>query len=417
MNLEERIKALMEAKSQTAVELDEANKVKMSKDGDVEVDGEDDKDHKEPDEDDAGGPSDDDEDNEEDDEEDGEDDGKTDFSKDKKVVAKVNEDASNEKLKVGAGKKDQGGKLAPPPSSGDKQEDKGLNSKLKAGFGRKDGGGSSLGKASGQNDENKQNNVDQQSLPVKPFKVTFGESMEALFQGEELSEDFQAKAATIFESAVNTLVEQRVAELEEEFQVKLEEATSQMETQIEEAVEQVQDDLIENIDGFLNYAVGQWVEDNHVALESGIKVEMVTNFIDGLKTLFQENYIEVPEDKLDIVEAQAEKISELEEALVTVSDDHDRLTEEVVDLKKQSIIEHLAKGLTLKQKEKFGSLCEGLEYVSDEDYAEKAKTVKEAYFKDGKQEFVPEDKSTQLTEATNIDQYVKVLGGTLKFSK
>jgi hypothetical protein len=410
--LEERIRQLMEGKE--TITTKNGNVITTDeddKDEDKEDDKSDDTKDQDVDTDDQDGDKD--EDKEDDDE-------TTDFSK--QNPKKVNEEASNEMLKKGQGQGDKsmGTKLAAPPSGSGGKDPK--NSKLTVGQSRKDGEGVK-GQSASQNDDNKVNAVDDQSLPTKPFKITVGESMNALFQGEELSEEFQSKAATIFESAVNQIVEQKMVELEEQYQLKLEEETTRIEASLSEAVEEVQNDLIENIDGFLNYAVEQWVGDNQIALESGIKVEMVTNFIDGLKTLFKENYVEVPEDKLDVVEEQANRIAELEEAILVINGDHDRLCEENDNLKKQAVVESVAKGMTLMQKDKFVSLCEGLEYSSDEEFEQKVKTIKESYFKDGKEAATQDLKPTTYTEVIteevedNISKYVQALGGPLKFSK
>ena len=414
MTLEDRIKALLE-NSQNKKELDEA-KIKFSKDGSGEVDTSSDKDDE--DQEDQEDQTDDEKDAEDQDDESNDKD--TDFSKEtKKNQVAVKEDASNEMLKTGLSKKEAGGKLQEPPSSGDKQDDNGSNARLKVGLGKKDMPSRTVkGFPASQNASNSGNQVDDQSLPTKPNKITVGESMSVLFDGEELSEEFKSKAETIFESAVNVLVEQRVAELEEEFQAKIDELSEEVSEQVEEAVSSVQNELIENIDGFLDSVVKQWISDNSVALESGIKVEMVTNFIDGLKTLFTENYIEVPEDKLDVVEEQARQIAELEDALIVINNDNEQLTEGFSELKKSTLIESAAKGLTIKQKEKFASLCEGLEYTSDEEYANKVKTIRESYFKGGEES---KGSFEQATEEVNIptdmmNKYVTTLSGPLKFS-
>ena len=408
MTLEERIQALMESKSKLA----EA-KVKVSKDCEVDFDsgkdaGDEDQDaDKEVDQDDE----------DQDSDKDGKD---TDFSKQtKKNAVEVKEDASNDKLKAGFDKRDPvTGKLQAPPSKGDKQDDDGKTAKLKVGQSRKDTPTNSVkGVAASQEVSNKTNNVDDQTLATKPLKVTVGESINVLFDGENLSEEFKSKAETIFESAVSVLVEQRVAELEEEFQTKLEAVSEEVSEKMEEAVAGVQAELIENVSGFLDKVVGQWIDDNKVALESGIKVEMVTSFIDGLKTLFTENYIEVPEDKLDIVEAQAKKIAELEEEIETVNGDNDTLVEGYSALRKTVIVENLAKGMTLQQKEKFASLTEGLEYTSDEEFEIKAKTIKESYFKNG-EVLVKSKPITEVKQDENlVSKYVTALSQPLKFSK
>lgn len=299
------------------------------------------------------------------------------------------------------------------PKADGKIGDNGDNAKLKVGQGRKDGEGVKGSKTSGQNDDNSRNNVDKQSLPTKPMKVTVGEHMEAMFQGQELSEDFIAKASTIFEAAVTQVVEQRLAEeveaLQEDFQVKL-----------DEAVEEVQSELVEQIDEFLTYVVEQWTEDNKVALESGIKVEMVSGFIDGLKTLFKEHYIEVPENKLDVIEEQAKEIEELKAAVVAIDKANDELVAESVTLKKKMVVESFSKGLTETQKEKFSSLCEGVEFSSEEEFGEKVKTIKENYFPARKPETQTQktDGATAISEAkdANIGKYVEVLSSPLKFS-
>lgn len=400
MTLEERIRQLMEGQNQKS---DDDQEVKLDKEGNPIVNqDQDDSDESEKDDD-----SDDDSDDKD----------ETEFSKDKNSV-KVNEEATNDKLKAGAGKKEAGGKLPQPPQGGDKKDDNGDNARLTVGKGRKDGEGAgvkgpgaSIVKKGGDNESNARNNVDQQSLQTKPFKITVGEHIEAMFKGQELSEEFVQNASVIFEAAVNTIVEERLSEeveaLQEEFQ-----------TQLEEAVDAVQSELVENIDGFLNAVVEQWVEENKLAVESGIKVEMVTNFIDGMKTLFKESYIEVPEDKLDVVEEQAAKIEELKQALVVIDEAHDAAVAETVALKKEKIVEQHAKGMTEVQKSKFVGLCEGLEFSDEDDFSNKVKVVKESYFspetKKAIQESVETKATTPLVEGV-MSKYVEVLKNPLKF--
>ena len=396
MTLEEKIKMLMEAKNQ---ELDkEGNPVvkqdepKLDAEGNPIVDQDDSDDQ--------------------DDDQDQDDSKKTDFGKN---PTKVNEAATTADITAGKSRKDGdgGSKLAAPPSSGDKKDDNGSDARLKAGLSKKEPKEGVKGASvSGQNDQNKKNFVTDQSLETKPNKITVGEHFDAMFKGQELSEEFMTNAAVIFEAALSEAVESRLAEqvesLQEEFQVKL-----------EEAVEVVHSELVENIDGFLNEAVKQWVAENQLAVESGIKVEMVTNFMDGLKTLFKESYIEVPEDKINVVEEQAKKIEELSQALVTIDEAHDDAIAQVSKLKREKIVESYTSEMTLKQKEKFATLCDGLEFVSEEAFDAKVKVVKESYFspetKKQIQESVDVSQTTILNEDVSMNKYVSALSKSLKF--
>ena len=283
-----------------------------------------------------------------------------------------------------------------------------LTSKLKVGQSRKDGEGVKASKTSGSNDDNARNNVDKQVLPKKELKVSVGEHMEAMFSGQELSEDFKEKAGVIFESAVEAIVEERLAEeveaLQEDFQVKL-----------DEAVNAVQGELVEQIDGFLNHIVEQWIADNAVALESGIKAEMVSGFVDGLKNLFKEHHIEVPEDKLNVVEEQAGKIDELQTALVTIDEAHDQVVAENISLKRKIAVSAVAESLTMTQREKFASLCEKVEFISEEDFASRLQTIKEGYFPAVKTAAPEQIKEEVSQGSSDVNIYAEILKKPLKF--
>lgn len=444
--LEEKIKALLEGSDPSALEEKEVIKTKNGTtiedddDKDTEDKGEEDDDHSEPDDDNNGGESDGDEDNE-----DGAPtDGKTKVSKDPgqeddQDNPKVNEgidpfstklngatfdeagsngsdNGKTAKLKVGMGRKDgdQSYKLAPPPSSGAK-DDNGDNARItakKSGSTEK-GGKLSDGKTStgGQESSNAKNNVD--SNPQGGTKDGFGsmtknEHMEAMFSGEELSEEFKTKASTIFEAAVAAAAEQRIAELQEETQ-----------QQINEAVEEVKAELVEQIDGFLNLMVEQWMDDNAVALEGSMKVELSNSFIDGLKGLFKEHYFDIPEDAIDIVEEQAKEIAELQAAAEEAQTVAKSMFEELLTLKTASIVEQVGDELTKTEKAKFVTLAEKVEYTSDEEYREKLQTIKESYFPATKQVSpIPQDDTPAvLTEESRkaVDSYVDAIAKNLKF--
>lgn len=394
--LEEKIKALLETRVvseddtilESVEELDEA-KVKVEKDGDVEVDTDkkgDDQDPKAEDDSAEG------EDNQDSDE------GETDVAKDK---AKVNEgsdpfgsldsagsdesgSAKTSKIKAGQSRKDaSGGKLSDNVSA-DKQDDAGDNAKIQKGASQKDSGGklSDGTTGSGVDAANARNNVDKQSVK---------EHMDALFSGETLSEEFKTKAETIFEAAVSAAAQSRIDMLEEEYQTRIDEQAEEMQKALSEAVEEVQSELVESIDGFLNYMVEQWIEENKIALERGMKLEMVDSFIDGLKTLFAEHYVDMPEEKLDVVETQAKQIDDLAEMVDSLSDKNDALLEELVILKKASIFEDVAEELTRVEAEKFIDLCEGVEFTTEDEFKQKVTTIMESYFPKNRESVIEEE--------------------------
>jgi hypothetical protein len=327
------------------------------------------------------------------------------------------------KLKVGLGRKEgSAGKLPAPPSTG-KTDDNGDNARLKSGLGKKESGGKLTGPAAGggENPDSARNNAGtdiQKGADKNPMGMK--EHMSALFQGEELSEEFQVKAATIFEAAVESVAAERVDALAEEYAQEIVRLQEEQEQLVIEAVQQVQEELVDQVDGFLNVIVEQWVEENQVALESGMKVELVNGFIDGLKTLFAEHYVDIPEDKLDVIEEQSAEIELLADATNELSEKNGALMAELVSLKSQLVFESVADDLTDIQTEKFKELVENVEFTTVEDYAEKLETLKESYFPQGRStgassiETISE--SAPATATTPVmDQYVKAVTQNLRF--
>lgn len=195
------------------------------------------------------------------------------------------------------------------------------------------------------------------------------DAFEALFSGESLTEEFKAKAEAIFEAAVSQVAEARIEALQEEYLVVL-----------DEAVEAVKVELEEQIDGYLDFVVEQWMQDNAVALESGIKVEMVASFMKGMKNVFEEHYIDVPESKVDVVQEQANQISEMEAELVELREVAEKAQAQVQVLSCEAIVAEYQVGLTAIEAEKLHSLAEHIEFVTDEEFEAKVKTLKESYF-------------------------------------
>ena len=238
------------------------------------------------------------------------------------------------------------------------------------------------------------------------------EDMDMMFGGEELSEEVREKARTIFEAAVNSRLYSEIARLEEEF-----------ESNLTEALEQKIEQLSENVDKYLSYAVEQWVEDNEVAIESGLKSEVVEDFIHGLKDLFEANYVDIPEDKVDLVSELSQHVAELEEKVNAVISENLDLQDYVDSLEVDKVFAEAVEALPLTQQEKLRSLVEGIEYSDVGEFTKKLNVIKETYFPaDGKK------KATSLTEAVDYDSddeevqvttgpmshYVKAISQTVK---
>jgi hypothetical protein len=203
----------------------------------------------------------------------------------------------------------------------------------------------------------------------REISVNVSEDVEALVNGEDLSEEFKTKAATIFEAAVVTRIKQEVAKIEEEFEL-----------QLEEQVEVIKEGLIEKVDGYLNYIVEQWMEQNELALESGIKSEIVENFITGMKGLFEQHDIDIPEEKYDVLGDMEETISSLEEKLNESVEVAVSLNQELNSIRREIVVAESAKGLADTDVEKFEALAEELTFEDADSFSTKLQTIRENYF-------------------------------------
>lgn len=195
------------------------------------------------------------------------------------------------------------------------------------------------------------------------------ESVDALFEGAELSEEFKEKMTTIFESAVKLEVDEIAEGLADHFEQTLEEQT----VEITEAI-------AEKVESYLNIMVEQWVEDNQVAVESGLKLEIFESFVNGMKTLFKESYIEIPEEKADVLEGLEIKVDSLQEQLNASMDARVNLQKQIEDLKKTAIIKEATQGLTDLDAEKLKGLAEDMVFESKEKFCTKLNTIKESFF-------------------------------------
>ena len=197
----------------------------------------------------------------------------------------------------------------------------------------------------------------------------FSEDVDALVAGEELSEEFRVKAATIFEAAVTSKVNAEVAALQEAFEATL-----------TEEVEKIQTELAEKVDDYLTYAAETWMKENALQVEHGIKTEMAESFFNGLKGLFLEHNFSVPEEKFNLLDGMAGEIDEMETKLNEQIDTNIALNKRIGEFVKMEIVNECAAGLAETQKEKLASLAEGVEFETEEDFRNKVETIKESYF-------------------------------------
>lgn len=199
--------------------------------------------------------------------------------------------------------------------------------------------------------------------------VAMKEDIDAMFNGEELSEDFKAKATVVFEAAVNARIEEAKAELVEQY-----------DQSFEQAKDEIQQEIAEKLDEYLDYIAEQWMEQNEVAVESSLRTEITEEFLTGFKTLCEEHNISLPEDKIDVVEELALRVEELEEKLNQTINENIELKKVTVEVEKEEIFQDVAEGLAQTQIEKLATLAEGVTFGDAETYKKKLQIVKENYF-------------------------------------
>jgi hypothetical protein len=204
---------------------------------------------------------------------------------------------------------------------------------------------------------------------VEKYRGSMREDVDALFNGESLSEDFRVKATLIFETAVQSRVEKIV-----------EEVLSENDEILAAAVEEIKGQLAEQVDDYLNYVVEEWVQENQVAIETGLRAELAEDFISGLKSLFEEHYIEIPEEKVDVAEELAVEVASLQEAAAAKEAEFAALAEELNAVKKEKAITLACEGLTQVQAEKIKSLAESVEFTTEGDFNNKLAIIRENYF-------------------------------------
>jgi len=235
----------------------------------------------------------------------------------------------------------------------------------------------------------------------------FQADLEALVSSDDLSEEFQGKAATIFEAAVKTKVASEIDRLEAEYTQSLEEETAS-----------VKSDLVEKVDGYLNYVVENWMEENRVAIEAGLRTEIAESFMGALKGVFVEHYIDVPESKVDLVDDLADQVVELEEALNKETEANIRLNESIQTFQRSEIIAESTKDLAATEVEKLKELVEDVDFEDIDTFTKKVATLKESYFAKpvvtNQEEQLAEDTDDQVELSPIMSKYATALSKSLK---
>ncbi len=219
-------------------------------------------------------------------------------------------------------------------------------------------------------------------------EIDFSADIDAIFADETLSEEFKSKAATVFEARVYD----RITQIQEELETKYA-------TQLEEAVDSIKADLTEKVDDYLNYVVEQWMADNEIAIESGLRAELTEEFIAGLRNLFAEHYIDVPSEKVDLVDELAGKVEELEGKLNEEIERGMSFAKALVESRKSEVTREVTEGLTTTQVEKIKSLAESVEFSTEDEYKEKLETIRENYFPSGAKKATEEQLHEQVEDA------------------
>ena len=237
------------------------------------------------------------------------------------------------------------------------------------------------------------------------------QDIQALLEGEELSEEFQNKARTIFEAAIRT----KLSEIKEQVKVSYEE-------KLVEEVASIKEELKDRVDSYLEYVADEWVQENKIAIEHGLKSEMTESFLEGMRGLFEEHYVTIPEEKYDVIESMVDKLDEMEDKLNEQIEKNIALNKRLSESTADVIFADVTEGLAQTQRDKLASLIENVEFESEESYREKISTLRKSYFPDNAG--VQRDNSENLTEgnqaevsasvSSTMEAYLKTLGRVSK---
>ena len=245
----------------------------------------------------------------------------------------------------------------------------------------------------GEDDEEEDNpKYEAKKLKKEDLEIDVKDDIEAITNGEDLSEDFKTKASTIFEAAVSAKVlsevNQRIDELETNYK-----------KEITDAKEEHLSTITEKVDGYLNYVTEEWMKENELAVEKGIRSELVEDFMTGLKNLFTEHYIDIPEEKVDLVDDLFEKVEELEQKLDESINTSVDIKKELAEYKKAETLREVSEDLADTEKEKLGKLADGIDFEDKSQYSEKLEVIKENYFPKQQSETITEElENTEVEE-------------------
>jgi len=235
--------------------------------------------------------------------------------------------------------------------------------------------------------------MENKKLKKEDLEIDVKEDIEAIVNGEDLSEEFKTKASTIFEAAVSAKVlsevNQRVDELEANYNIEM-----------SEAKEEHLSTVTEKVDGYLNYVTEEWMKENELAVEKGIRSELVEDFMTGLKNLFTEHYIDIPEEKVDLVDDLFEKVEELEQKLDESINTSVDIKKELAEYKKAETLREVSEDLADTEKEKLGKLADGIDFEDKSQYSEKLEVIKENYFPKQQSETITEELENTEEEQT-----------------
>ena len=225
------------------------------------------------------------------------------------------------------------------------------------------------------------------------IEVNVEDDINALISGQELSEEFQEKARMIFETAINS----KVAVIKEEMEKKYEEA-------LQEGLEASKIELTERVDSYLEYVSGEWLEENSLAVEQGLKAEMSESFLNGMRSLFEEHYVSIPDDKYDVLESMVNKLDDMEEKLNEQIDKNVALNKRLAESTSDGILGDVSEGLAVTQKDKLASLAESVEFESESDYREKLVTLRNSYFPTRQVASTQSEDSEMLAEGSQVSE-------------
>ena len=260
-------------------------------------------------------------------------------------------------------------------------------------------------------EEDEVDEVKKEAIENRVKEIDVAEHVEALVNGEgDLSEEFKRKAATVFEAAVKSKIRTEIERLENEYEEKL-----------KEDVQSATEEMTDKVDTYLNYVTEEWMKENELAIERGLKGEIAEDFISGLKQLFEDHYIDIPDEKYDVLEAQSEKISELESKLSETIEKNVSLKDNNATLVKEQVISEVSEDLADTEIEKFKSLIDDVDYSDEDSFREKLGTLKESYFPK-----TPISESTETVDdvetgtaqdidlTPSMDAYMSAIGRTVK---